>query len=323
MLDRWARQFRVSARRPLELLSAVGRDLPGAVEMLAPGEQPSIDADGVAWLSEEDVAAELRRVRDDEAAWLPVGVRGRWSLGGAHAKVALVFQNGRWGRPGGGTPTNRILKPAIAELPDHDVNEHLCVTAARLSGLPAVPSAIASFGDERAMVVARFDRRVRSDGTVERIHHEDMCQALAVDPSRKHESEQGPTAARIAALLAEEVGPPESRKAVWAFFGALVFNWVIAGPDAWSRRRPTVSWMRWRGTPPSAWHGWGDRTRRRGRGARASRATVNGRRAPQGCPRRVTGRHSTPIARSATPSAPPSPCPRARSRGGRPPAASR
>jgi serine/threonine-protein kinase HipA len=232
VLDRWARQFQVSARRPLELLLAVGRDLPGAVEMLSSGQRPVIDPGDVAWLSEDDVAAELRRVREDEAAWLPAQGRGRWSLGGAHAKVALIFRDGRWGRPGGGTPTNRILKPAIAELADHDVNEHLCLTAARLCGLPAVPSSIASFGQERAMVVTRFDRRIRSDGTVERIHQEDMCQALAVSPSNKYESDQGPTAARIARLLAEEIGAPEGRKAVRSFFDALVFNWVIAGPDA-------------------------------------------------------------------------------------------
>jgi serine/threonine-protein kinase HipA len=232
VLQRWARTFRVSARRPLELLAAVGRDLPGAVQMLIPGQTPATDTDEVEWLSAEEVAAELRRVRIDEAAWLPTQGRARWSLGGSHAKVALVLSDGRWGRPSGAIPTNRILKPATAELPDHDINEHLCLNAARLSGLPAAPTSIGLFGQERAMIVTRFDRRAREDGTVERIHQEDLCQALAVRPENKYESDGGPSAARIAELLRQEIGGSQGRDAVWSFFDALVFNWLIAAPDA-------------------------------------------------------------------------------------------
>ncbi len=232
VLQRWARTFHVSARRPLELLAAVGQDLPGAVQMFVPGQTPTTDADDVDWLSEDEVAAEVHRIRIDEAAWLPTEGRGRWSLGGSRAKVALLLNDGRWGRPSGSIPTNRILKPATAELPDHDINEHLCLNAARLSGLSAVPTSIALFGQERAMVVTRFDRRAHEGRTVERIQQEDLCQALAVRPENKYENDGGPSAARIAELLRQEIGGPEGRVAVWSFFDALVFNWLVAAPDA-------------------------------------------------------------------------------------------
>lgn len=232
VIERWARQFQVSARRPLDLLAAVGRDLPGAVEMLEAGEQPAAARPAVQWLTESEVAAELRRVRQDDAAWLPARGDGRWSLAGSHPKVALVFHQGRWGRPNAATPTNRILKPAIAEFSDHDVNEHLCLVAAGLCGLPAVPSTVAAFGEERALVVTRFDRYAGADGSVRRIHQEDLCQALAVMPAHKYESDGGPSAERIARLLATEVGGVEGEGAVRSFFDALVYNWLLAAPDA-------------------------------------------------------------------------------------------
>lgn len=232
VLQRWARQFRVSATRPLDLLAQVGRDLPGAIQILSVGEDLADASGEVEWLGDEEIAAELRRVREDEAAWLPPKGRGRWSLAGAHPKVALVFHEGRWGRPNGALATNRILKPAIAGFADHEINEHLCLAAAALCGLLAAPSALATFGSERAVVVTRFDRLSSPDGTVERMHQEDLCQALAVSPANKYESDSGPSAAQIAALLRSQISGAVGREALWRFFEALVFNWLIAAPDA-------------------------------------------------------------------------------------------
>ena len=56
------------------------------------------------------------------------------------------------------TPTTHILKPAVAGLDDHDLNEHLCLDAARRAGLIAVRTEIARFADETAVVVTRYDR---------------------------------------------------------------------------------------------------------------------------------------------------------------------
>ena len=44
-------------------------------------------------------------------AWIATGAKGRWSLAGAQAKLALLEVEGRWGRPTGAIPTNRIVKP--------------------------------------------------------------------------------------------------------------------------------------------------------------------------------------------------------------------
>jgi len=61
---------------------------------------------------------------------------GQFSLAGAQAKTALYFdeRTSRWGDPSGAISTTHILKPAIGGLDDHDLNEQLCLSAARLLG---------------------------------------------------------------------------------------------------------------------------------------------------------------------------------------------
>jgi serine/threonine-protein kinase HipA len=85
------------------------------------------------------------------------------------------------------------------------------------------------FGDEPAIVVERYDR-VRTRGVLSRVHQEDMCQALAVLPTRKYESEGGPGMTAITALLARHSSDEDVDVA--RFIDANIFNWLIAGTDA-------------------------------------------------------------------------------------------
>jgi serine/threonine-protein kinase HipA len=130
-------------------------------------------------------------------------------------------------------PTTHILKPAVTGLDDHDLNEHLCLTAARLLGLYAASSRVASFGAERVIVLERYDRHRTPTGTIARVHLEDICQALGVLPTSKYQNERGPTPELIVELLRRTVLPPSAAaENVDRFVDALAFNWVIGGTDA-------------------------------------------------------------------------------------------
>lgn len=228
VLERWARRFRVSLSNPMGLLRAVGADLPGAVSMVEPGV--GVDAAGdVRWLSEGEVEALLAEVRADRTAWL--GSDSRWSLAGAQAKIALLEVDGRWGRPSGAIPTNRILKPAISGLPAHDLNEHLCLTAAHHLGLRSARSRVVSFGAERAVVIERYDRSGR-DHDVVRFHQEDLCQALGMHPATKYQSDGGPSAIDVIGVLRDHVDQRSLSTDLDTFVDALVYSWLIAAPDA-------------------------------------------------------------------------------------------
>jgi serine/threonine-protein kinase HipA len=233
VLRRWARHFHASASSPFSLLSTpVGEDCAGAVRFVAPTElDRALGRPGeVAWLSDEQVAERLRELREDSSDWLGRSFTGQFSLAGAQAKTALLFKGGRWGVPSGSTPTTHILKPAVAGLDDHDLNEHLCLDAARRAGLIAVRTEIVRFSDETAVVVTRYDRVAREG--VPRVHQEDLCQALGVPPIRKYQNEGGPGVARVSKLLREVMAPDIAEEAVWRFADALIWNWLIAGTDA-------------------------------------------------------------------------------------------
>jgi serine/threonine protein kinase HipA of HipAB toxin-antitoxin module len=81
----------------------------------------------------------------------------------------------------------------------------------------------------RSTVVERFDR-VRAQGVLRRVHQEDCCQALAITPTRKHESDGGPRAVAVATLLARHSSNPEVDVA--RFLDAMMFNWLLGGTDA-------------------------------------------------------------------------------------------
>ncbi|HEV2370506.1 MAG TPA: HipA domain-containing protein, partial [Acidimicrobiales bacterium] len=182
-------------------------------------------------LTHDEVAQRLRDLREDFTAWLGRDFTGQFSLAGAQAKTALLFENGRWGVPSGATPTTHILKPAVAGFDDHDLNEHLCLTAARQAGLLAARTRVARFDGETAIVVDRYDRDVRG-GSIVRVHQEDACQALGRAPSSKYENEGGPGAKDIATLLRRVMAPSAADTAVRRFADALIWNWLIGGTDA-------------------------------------------------------------------------------------------
>jgi serine/threonine-protein kinase HipA len=117
-------------------------------------------------------------------------------------------------------------------LDDHDLNEHLCLTAARHLGLPAANSTIAEFAGERVVVVERYDRDVGPDGQVSRVHQEDTCQALGVPPTSKYQNEGGPGAGQIVELLRTNAPAADGTTAITRFVDALAFNWIIGGTDA-------------------------------------------------------------------------------------------
>jgi len=234
VLARWAREFHVSASSPFSLLSTpIGEDCAGAVQFVAPDQVDGLLARSgdVTWLTDDDVAERLRELRRDSTAWLGMTFTGQFSLAGAQAKTALIFQDGHWGVPSGSTPTTHILKPAVAGFDDHDLNEHLCLDAARRVGLLAVRTRVARFDDESVVIVDRYDRQVRGSEIL-RVHQEDLCQAMGVAPSAKYQNEGGPGPIDIVKLLRGVMPPRVADVAVNRFADALIWNWLIAGTDA-------------------------------------------------------------------------------------------
>lgn len=233
VLARWARDFHTSTTPFALLATPVGHDCAGAVRFALPEDVGGLLADpgAIRWLSEQEIAQRLRELREDTTSWLGRDFSGQFSLAGAQAKTALLFQEERWGLPSGSAATSHILKPAVAGFDDHDLNEHLCLDAARRAGLLVARTRVEQFEDESAIVVDRYDRRL-ADGRLIRIHQEDVCQALGVNPERKYQNRGGPGPRDVAQLLRDVMPVRAANDAVWRFFDALAWNWLIVGTDA-------------------------------------------------------------------------------------------
>ncbi len=238
VLRRWARELDASVSSVTSLLGTdIGLDCAGAVQFVTPESvHLSNERDShVDWFDESQVEELLKELRRDSTGWHGRGSAGQFSLAGAQAKTALRFdkRTERWGDPRGSEPSTHILKPAVPGFDNQEVNEHLCLKAARNLGLRAAKTEVRSFGTERALVVTRFDRYLNpATGQWQRLHQEDMCQALGVHPSTKYQFEGGPSTADIVAVLRRVLPPPVAKTEVWRFVDALIFNWLIGGTDA-------------------------------------------------------------------------------------------
>jgi serine/threonine-protein kinase HipA len=216
------------------LLAAIGRDCAGAL-VIQPEDDPPPPAPTTAKAEplHADELADL--VANLRSAPLGIDRNVRLSLGGVQEKLLLARRpDGTWGRPVGGIPSTHILKPEIERLgragrpADTVENEHFCMRLAHHLGLVVAATEMVLVDERPVLVVERYDRVVAPDGTVRRVHQEDLCQAFGLPPGRKYESDGGPTLERVAGLLSEAAAPG----AVEDFLRALVLNLAIGNCDA-------------------------------------------------------------------------------------------
>lgn len=229
------RQYGVNPKNPVALLEHVGADVAGAVQILPHGQ---ISADGasrrgdVSALTEQDFSDLISDLIKNRNTW-GTGVQGgRWSLPGAQPKVALFkTKGGAWAVPKDSTPTTHILKPSVEPYSDHHLNEFMTMHAADTLGLNVAPADVIYTKAGDAVFVSRRYDRVYENGFWKRLHQEDVCQALSVDPVRKYQSDGGPGVREIAKLF--QMFLPEDRGvAAQRFFEAQCFHVAMQGTDA-------------------------------------------------------------------------------------------
>jgi serine/threonine-protein kinase HipA len=153
----------------------------------------------------DELAQRLAQLQADVAAVRRPGDKGKMSLPGAQAKTAFCWdeRHRRWGVPSGRAPTTHIIKPAVPGLDGLVENEHLCQKIAARLGLPAARSSVLTLSETTYIVIERFDRLPPARGSpfVQRVHQEDMCQALGLMPGTKYQQDGGPGIPDIVALI--------------------------------------------------------------------------------------------------------------------------
>jgi serine/threonine-protein kinase HipA len=222
-----AKQFRISEQNAYALLEKIGGECAGAVSILPQGSQP-VDRSGYRELDEEafhKMLAELPRRP------LLAGDKGiRLSLAGAQNKLPVYIDDeDKIYIATGSSPSTHILKPPIPRIEESVENEAFCMTLAWRMQLP-VADVVMRKNEDKILVVTRYDRERKKDGSVVRLHQEDFCQALGILPEQKYESEGGPSLERCFALLKEHsIRPAADQRAL---LGWVIFNVLIGNADA-------------------------------------------------------------------------------------------
>ncbi|PQJ62405.1 type II toxin-antitoxin system HipA family toxin [Photobacterium angustum] len=231
-------RFQAATKRPFDLLSKIGGDCVGAIQLYSPQHSlhdvRQIQAEP---LTESRMAQVLRGYQSDA----PLGMLDdmddfRISIAGAQEKTGLLWYQNQWQLPLGSTPTSHILKLPIGILPHKNIdlsdsceNEWLCLKIAAAFGFEVNDATIIYVEEVKALALTRFDRRWSQDGSwLMRLPQEDMCQALGVAPALKYESDGGPNIASIMQFL---LGSRTSTQDREVFFKAQILFWLLAAID--------------------------------------------------------------------------------------------
>lgn len=234
--QRLQRRFATTTSGAFDLLTEIGRDCVGAIQLLpeesAPPEVRTLTAEP---LTSQQISQQLStmlralpgsQAEDDDF---------RISLAGAQEKTALLQLGGKWMRATGTTPTTHILKLPLGtggggiDLTTSVENEWLCAQILNAYGIPVTHCWMDQFEEHRVLVVERFDRRLSQDRSwIIRLPQEDMCQATGLPSDQKYEVDGGPGIRTIMDLLLGSSNAQEDRK---DFFKTQVLFWMLCALD--------------------------------------------------------------------------------------------
>ena len=235
--ERIQRRFGARSSDAFDLLLEIGRDCVGALQLVPEGNPPPelhqitgkpLTEGDIEKLLVSAVGSRIGREDDNDDSF-------RISIAGAQEKTALLWHNGQWLLPTGATPTTHILKLPIGtngpgiDLSTSVENEWLCAQIADQFGIPTAKCRMEIFGEQKALVVDRFDRRLVKDGTwYLRLPQEDFCQATGFSPDQKYETDGGPGIDEIMEILRNSDHALEDQR---DFMRTQVLFWMLAAID--------------------------------------------------------------------------------------------
>ena len=229
-------RYGTRSTKPFDLLSAIGRECVGAIQLLSEGETPEgfdriegevLDEKGVEQALNAAISGSPLMAMDEEEF--------RISIAGAQEKTAFLFHKGRWWRPSGSTPTTHIFKLPLGLIGNLQVdmqgsveNEWISSRIMNAFGLKTAQCEILRFGERKVLSVERFDRALMDGSWIARLPQEDFCQALGVPVTQKYENQGGPGIAKILGVLNASSTSVEDKR---AFVKAQIVFWLMAATD--------------------------------------------------------------------------------------------
>jgi len=207
------------------LLEAIGRECAGAVALWPTGVVPPPESVVLEFelLDHEQLEAWIQSPR---RRGLGKGLM-RLSLAGAQHKAPVIyFEDGSLALPSPASPSTHILKIPNPELPGVVTLEALAMRALAAAGLHVAHVRLVP-ASSPCLLIARYDRSA-VDGVPQRLHQEDVCQALGISSESKYAEHGGPTLSDVFALVRTRGSDP---KRLMELTRRVAANAVLANAD--------------------------------------------------------------------------------------------
>lgn len=229
-LDEVLNQIQIRDANTLEIIGAMGADLPGVLSILPEGKEPDT-RQKYSELSKAELSARVN-ARSKNKPLLTSNVQTRMSLAGAQDKVGLRYDDKRdlFYDSVGGSPTTHIVKPdsRLARYRPSAINEYLCMKLAHAMHIPVPPVHLIQV-PETLYVVQRYDRLVEA-GRIICVHQIDACQLLGVGADWKYERQGGLVSLKKIVNVFRDL--KLSGKDLLSVQRWVMFNFLIGNSDA-------------------------------------------------------------------------------------------
>ncbi|HET8790152.1 MAG TPA: type II toxin-antitoxin system HipA family toxin [Modicisalibacter sp.] len=209
------------------LLEAIGGDCAGALVVLPSGQLPAQKGEYLP-LPQDKLAqwAAFREryalMSDDDPSTRP-----RLSLAGAQDKIPVLVKSGELYLPRGAAASSHILKFAVEGREAVILNELYLNTLANLAGLRCAHTEIRYAGRQAYLLVERYDRSGIATANLQRLHQEDLCQAMGIARTHKYQVPNGPTFGQCVQKVRQVCRPAAKsvqQLLLWQIFNVLVGN---------------------------------------------------------------------------------------------------
>lgn len=235
-LDDLSSAFGLSKNNAIALIVAMGRETAGALTFLP----YSGDLDQTNFTSIDLIDLENRLSHRQDFSLFIWDGKVRLSVAGVQDKLNVLFHNGVMGFGDGDLCSTHILKFEKHHGTNLVVNEYLCMKLAESCGIAVAHVDWFNIGNHKALLVERFDREVKSELLIEKLHVIDGCQAFNLPPSHKYERNfgngrdvahirDGASFSHIFEFASKTQYPAQAREKVIDW---IIFNLIIANYDA-------------------------------------------------------------------------------------------
>lgn len=237
-----SRYFQLSKSNTFGLARALGLDIPGALIILSPKEKIAQEPI-FRVITEQEL---IQRLDDREHFSLIVwDGKPRLSVAGVQDKINVILnEEGQLGFGEGSLCSTHILKFEKQKSSHLVLNEYLSMQLAGHCGLMVAKVQLMSFGNNPALLVERFDRKLNFPTGVKRRHIIDGCQALNLPPEYKYERNfgsgrdvkhirEGVSYSKLFDFANHCINPALTRHQMlnWALFNVLIFNYDAHGKN--------------------------------------------------------------------------------------------